>query len=978
MNINSLQKRVKQHFKNLANIRENSDFPVFVIEHGLCEEELEQLRSALRSHCKLHSPRTSDWLLWVIYATEVGYDYTGDEYWTSFEEQTPGWEYSYRYKIKSWFEKFHANYNGVKPSGPWAEHFTIIAWPITHAILPVYLQHQFAKLLYDLRYHLLRIENLDARTIGRQLAANVYRPTSRFQVFLEQEEMIGRIALALLEEKISEDISEGWHLINPPTLKRIIADLDKVHESRVWLKETRQVVDDRFKGIGRGTGPHGYSIPRPSPPDTSRLAVRPKMLLRHTGGGNWDVLLDVPSFRSLSMRNKDVRSFLERTRFHLNGGDEMKPGYWLMSYRGRKGILQSWPDTTQPLIQFEHSPPVITNLLITECRLDSGPVWLFRISPDGTAREIKGRIVRPGSAYIVVTTDFSPQQAHECMSSCNLNCHSVKSFRLKIPSQVSTELTAWLKDLGLQVARTIRVWPAGLPGRGWDGEGSSEWLTTEQPCFGISHDHPVDAYMFRLNGGSETVIQTEGTGNTIFIQLTPLPVGTHTLNVKARRNHSLDSLASSSPAEGFVELSVREPEPWTPGIASHSGLIVNIDPSEPDLDNFWENKTSLSVIGPKGYTVTLTIKLETAYDKTLLKETVGEFNLPIKPDEWRRRFEKFQRDNENKLTWGYLEATTGTLKIDGETLGTHSIVFERPTRPLRWLTRRTDENTVVKLLDDTGRKGIQHKLYCCNMERPLKMLPLNHDVVMSGLAVEPPGSLFTVEPGSLGSLFTVELRSLFTVENCDNIDAHFDNVDAHFDNVDAVAVSTMASNDNEGSLNPKFSYLQRDLEEFRQISRLLEKWRSARLFGPRIDYKQQKIIKGILSVLYKMLYGPNWVQGEKQFLEHRSLHTLDNLLSRVHKNNAFAYQLLRQRSNFKRSSNLRIPWFFRVACYHSVCSSYDYELCKFALHYASQPHAHFSRYSSDELDDFFYMFQNKPALLRGARLLALVTAIGDA
>ena len=954
MHINSLQNRVEQHFKNLANIRENSDFPVFVIEHGLCEEELEKLQSALRSHCKSHSPRTSDWLLWVIYATEVGYDYTGDEYWTSFEEQTPGWEYSYRYKIKSWFEKFHANYNGVKPSGPWAEHFTIIAWPITHAILPVYLQHQFAKLLYDLRYHLLRIENLDARTIGRQLAANVYMPTSRFRVFLQQEEMIGRIALALLEEKISEDISEGRHLINPPTLKRIIADLDKVHESRVWLKETRQIVDDRFKGIGPGTGPRGYSIPRPSPPDTSRLAVRPKMLLRHTGGGNWDVLLDVPSFRSLSMRNKDVRSFLERTRFHLNGGDEMKPGYWLMSYRGRKGILQSWPDTTQPLIQFEHPPPVINNLLITECRLDSGPTWLFRISPDGTAREIKGRIVRPDSAYIVVTNTFSSQQAHECISSCNLNCRGVTSFRLKIPSQVSTEFTAWLKDLRLEVARTIRVWPAGLPGRGWDGEGSSEWLTTEQPCFGISHDHPVDAYKFRLNDGSETVIQTGGTGRTIFVQLTPLPVGIHTLNVKAHRNHSLDIFASSSPAEGFVQLSVREPEPWTSGIASHSGLIVTIDPSEPDLDNFWQNNTSLSVIGPEGYTVTLTIKLETANDKTLLKETVGTLNLPIKPEKWRRKFEKFQRDNENKLTWGYLEATTGKLTIDGETLGTHYIVFERPTRPLRWLTRRTDENIVVKLLDDTGRKGIQPRLYRYNMERPLEMLRLNHDEVMSGLVVEPPGSLFTVEPSSL-----------FAVE--------------YSDHVEAVAVSAIASNEGIQALglNPEFGNLQRDLQEFRRIARLLTKWQSARLLGPLIDYKQRKIIKGIRSVLYQMLYGPYWVQGENQFLENPSQRTLNNLLSRVHNNNAFAYQLLRQRSNFKHSSNLRIPWFFKVAFFHSVCSSNDYELCEIALHHASQPYALFSRCCSDELNDFFSMFQNKPALLRGARLLVLVTAIGD-
>ena len=59
-------------------------------------------------------------------------------------------------------------------------------------------------------------------------------------------------------------------------------------------------------------------------------------------------------------------------------------------------------------------------------------------------------------------------------------------------------MTAQLTTLGLQVARTIDVWPAGLPGRNWDGEGRSEWLTTETPCFGIAYDHPVDGFDFHL------------------------------------------------------------------------------------------------------------------------------------------------------------------------------------------------------------------------------------------------------------------------------------------------------------------------------------------------------------------------------------------------------------------------------------------------------------------------------------------------
>ena len=87
------------------------------MEHGLPEEDLNQLQSILRSRRKSHSLQNSDWLLWVIYATEVGYDYTGEEYWHSFEEQTPGWEFQDRNRIKTWFTKFQRTYNGVIPSG---------------------------------------------------------------------------------------------------------------------------------------------------------------------------------------------------------------------------------------------------------------------------------------------------------------------------------------------------------------------------------------------------------------------------------------------------------------------------------------------------------------------------------------------------------------------------------------------------------------------------------------------------------------------------------------------------------------------------------------------------------------------------------------------------------------------------------------------------------------------------------------------
>ena len=84
----------------------------------------------------------------MVYAAELGYRYSGDEYWQTFEAQTPGWAQSAnRECIRSVFEKFSDTFGGARPSGAWANWFSIISWPVTHAVLPADLQRQFARLL---------------------------------------------------------------------------------------------------------------------------------------------------------------------------------------------------------------------------------------------------------------------------------------------------------------------------------------------------------------------------------------------------------------------------------------------------------------------------------------------------------------------------------------------------------------------------------------------------------------------------------------------------------------------------------------------------------------------------------------------------------------------------------------------------------------------------------------------------------------
>ena len=632
------------------------------------------------------------------------------------------------------------------PTGHWADHFTIIAWPITHAIVPKCLQWQFAQAMYDLRYRLASERDFDAQTIGRLLAANASHGSTRFQAFLQQEELTGQVVLALLG---SQPTGEE-ELLHPPTLRRIIHDLERVRRTREWLKEARRVVADRFRGIGRGSGPRPPRL-RPDAPvqplaDTAHLTLRPTLMLRHDGADTWTPFLETKSFRGLAALRADLHSFLRRTRCRLNGAGDMKPAGWLLS-GNRKGVLRSWPDAARPLIEFEREHPVMTHLLHSDCRLRPGPLWLFRIAADGTAREITGRVVRPGGRYIV-TTNAPPSQALlDCANPCRLDCEGAQSFRLKVPAKVSADTTAQLAALGLQVARTIDVWPAGLPGRNWDGEGRSEWLTTESPCFGIAYDHPVDGFDFRLSNHTSAFIPSDSDHGPLFVRLPPLAPGPHVLSVKARRSPDLEDVAQTPPAEGFAQLDVREPEPWTPGVTSHPGLVVTADPHEADLDTFWTNQLRLSVNGPVGYRASFAVDLLAADGRTLLSQRVGHpIDLPVTPHQWRDQFEAFIENDSH--TWKYLEAAICELSIRADSLGTCTLRFEHEPLPVRWVLRSSRGNIVIRLVDESEQDDRASELRFYGLESPTKSEPIDSDSARSGITVSPPGGLFLAKNGS--------------------------------------------------------------------------------------------------------------------------------------------------------------------------------------------------------------------------------------
>lgn len=935
--LDRLQERLEGHFSSLANARSDTGFPLFVLEHDLDNEEILHVSSGLRANIHSASTFRRHWLLWAVYATEQGYAYRGDEYWRSFEDATPGWEFSYRDNIYACFKKFQSKYDGVVPTGPWAEHFRIIAWPITHAILPRYLQLHFAKTLYDLRFHILGLQTPTAEQIGRALAANAHPVSTRFEQFLQQHELTGRIVLALFHH----DPETGREPIYPPTLSRLVGDLESVRRAREWLNDTRDVVTDYFKGAGgkvrsgrkdaRTVDPPGHGQHKDSP------NIRPSLMLRRAAEGRWVVTVEVPSLREVSVLNEEAHRFLRRTRCRVSGADDWKAAGWNAAGT-RRAVIKRWPPPGWPLLEFEESNALVETCLDADYRMNTGPVWVFKTGRDGIAREVVSKLIRPGNDYIFVSED-SGQLDVTGAGDCSVECEGVVAAFVRIPDYCWEGLRQELGRLGLEVAQTLRIWPAGLPARGWDGEGNSEWLTTEQPCFGIVNDYPVDEYLVSLNGGEVARIRAKRTGDPVFFCLPQLAAGTHTVSVEVRQLDARRRMEEVAPPEGSINLRVRDPHPWRPGTTLQNALSITTDPYDADLEALWEDRVSVAIFGPAGYRIKCAIVLEDAGGGVVCSERLeGPFDLPVSAETCREALERWR--GREDVAWAYLESATARITISGEELGEETITFERRPRPVRWVPSRHDGGVHLRLIDDTGEE--EDPPFCgeYRMERPLTGNQLEADQFRTHSEVKPPGALFVAERRG---------------------------------HVDSVIVSTGLAGEGLQGLNvkPDVTELPERVVPLSKAIYLLGVWKEAWLAGFLVDVRRNKVVESIETAIYERVCGRDWLRREEQVRKTpRESQAVNRLMQGVGKRcSRFVSALQDLEWSETASVEDLAAVYAQVAVKHGICAQPDPANC--ALYLAVDPKLLSGRVEA-EVAPLIDKVEADPRLLRGARLVVLV------
>lgn len=928
--LESWQKRLEAHFTALAATRRAKGLPVFAIEHGLDSGERATVANLLNRSLGTAEAPGHFWLVWVVYAAEQGYEYDGEEYWTTFERRTPEWRHLVdRRSLRRWFGRFHEKYAGLKPTGPWASWFSIIAWPITHALLPRDLQSQLARALYQWRYQLAKMLGDDPGKIGRFLASMSDDAPSRFRNFLEQEEIAGRIVLALLGNRAEA----AAQFVLPATLERIVADLQKANTARAWLRDARQVAE-RFqvKGTTRNVpGATGNGM-APRAGAASHPYIRPALTLRRKAPGVWKPWVELPSLRSIADLSSDLSAYLRRTRCTVLGSTGLLPAGWLMLGDQRR-ILGSWPPSDRPIVQFNQPPPMLEQLLRVDGCITPGPIWLFRVGTDGLAREVIGRMVRPAQSYVLVSeTAIADGPVGTPVS---LMATGVTAIGFDLPPHLPEDTIKALRALGLGVGQSIRIAPAGLEARRWDGEGFAEWMEGENPCLTLEADHTIESYTVRLDGGLALEVPANG-GSPVFLKLADLDVGRHTFSVEVRSQ----TAGASKAVTGYIALAIRPPQPWIAGTTSHSGLAITADPPEPSLDQFWKGEVSIQALGPAHQQVRICVELLNATGGVLGTEQVAALPLPITLETWSRALAAFLKKEPDP--WAYLGATSGRLVVDGEASGCWRLSLQRDVAPVRWLWHRGANRTALRLVDDhEGDEPLLVQFF--PFARPDSPVALNPKELESDFCPSGQGGLCIAHYGEKSEALVVSMPQ---------------------------TIGSLS----ELVVEPKIGMDRAAENSVEQLSTMLGHWKDAKLVGPLVSQRQNVVLNAFQHALVTLLCGSDWANAEaRYFRSPKAQKDLKDLTTRTGAPPAFGFVIARDIEKF-RSMPLpkRIVEFDALARRYSNVppdgSAAALDVCMWLIQGGSW---------NERLAAQLRILRTAPELLCAARVLSIATAVDE-
>lgn len=908
MTLNEWQTRFESHFSQLRDERSNSaaHSAVYALEHGMDADQIIGFKRDVNEAVRLNGrPAHGHRLVWAVYAAEMGYEYSGEEYWATFSRQTSKWEDSNvnREYIRTSYRDFQSFYAGAEPRGRWANHFSIICWPITHAILPRDLQRELAHSLFRIRYDFSSALLADPAGLGSVIERDAELvASSRFRQFAEDHLLVGQIASSLLLEE--SDRSRA-HIL-PATLIRITDDLTKSRRSLEWLRDARQ----NASRVRTATRPSSAS-PRQSSSERSPLersgrgpsdlGLEPRLILRQTAKDVWSAYLCLPNGQTLVRKMPDLRDVLSNQGCQVLGmrGARLARGRFV--HKGQDIPLASWPDPNDVLFRFE-GVSEDTNLQIAAagCRLPARRQWLFKILNDRRAEEIATQIVRPGQSYLLLRRENRTSDLPPSATTVGLRCEGVNAYRFAVPEVTPTFYQEMIRRAGIVLSEGLWVRPVGCLTLECDSDSTFEWILPNRPMIQIEADFEVSTIELTIMKFSGEVLSTF-TDRTLplFVDLGLLDSGEFRLEVKAHRHTSTRTISEAY----IVRLIERDMDEQAASIAAP--FLVDVSPAKPSLEEIWDGKATINIYAPRETTADLRLQFWIGARKAP-QSFARKTPLPCAEDTWAEYLNIFKRDKHLRNACD--AATKCVIGIDCGSLGHHELNLERQPSPIRWVSKEQNSGCQLRLEELDSQTTVTCFAY--PFARPMEVKPLTRD----------PRTEFRV---TSGSLFVAETNQ--------------------FDRAAVIAAPPIRSL-SELKETPNIPALPRQESSIRQLLNVHHLWSTARIVGDASAFdRREGVINGLMNELVRLLCGDAWAKLERTYQGHSTAYGFRHAISTRPDHLALADLIAgNQQTGAEQATETVIDAINRLSVSHHLLSengnsSYSHALIEFSYRLINRP-----------------------------------------
>jgi hypothetical protein len=274
------------------------------------------------------------------------------------------------------------------------------------------------------------------------------------------------------------------------------------------------------------------------------------------------------------------------------------------------------------------------------------------------------------------------------------------AYELRPPTVLGADDQAFLSMLGLGVSAEIELRPVGLVAAAWDGEGRGEWIAGDHALVAISADYDVVDGVATIDGGAPSRIDWGSPKSRRgFLDLGSLQLGEHVLKVSI-----LPSGSGIAPIDATLTFTIREPRARAADGTLREAMLIRCSPAGPSLEELWEHRANVEIVGPRGLQVIAKLRLEQKQDASLGEYSLKLPPLPIDASTWS---EALQELTEGAATNRYDEATSCLVEVTHPALGVARLRCSREFQALRWGVGHDRNGGYARLYDNIGARDLK-------------------------------------------------------------------------------------------------------------------------------------------------------------------------------------------------------------------------------------------------------------------------------